>query len=79
MDHLSLRQRSKETRQVLPEAVRGLKTRVVFGAITLMNFFLKCFQAFGMVVCVLLGCRALRNLLWRKRKYFRALVEGVWW
>lgn len=39
MDHLSLRQRSKETRQVLPEAVRGLKTRVVFGAITLMNFF----------------------------------------
>lgn len=32
-----------------------------------------------MVVCVLLGCRALRNLLLRKRKYFRAMVEGVWW
>lgn len=57
----------------------GLKTRAVFGAITLKNFFLKCFQAFGVVVCVLLDHRALRNLLLRKRKYFRATIEGVWW
>lgn len=68
MDHLSLRQRSKETRQVLPEAVRGLKTRVVFGAITLMKFFFKGFSGFWHGCVCAFGLQGSEEFAFEKKK-----------
>lgn len=67
MDHLSLRQRSKETRQVLPEAVRGLKTRAVFGAITLMIFF-KVFSGFWHGCVCAFGLQGSEEFAFEKKK-----------